>query len=554
MEKPLLEIKPIRNIARFKDIVGILFKYGFDGLVEKLGLPGSYLIKKFTKIERGLTIWERIRFALEDLGPTYVKFGQILSMRPDLIPPGLIHELRKLRESVHHEDFDAIREMVEESLKIRLDDVFESFEELPIAAGSLAQVHRAILKKEKKEVAVKVQRPHIKRIIKSDLDILQTIAKMVHDRVETLQPYNIPGIVQEIERHLSREIDFINEATNIQIFKQNFALVTDVHAPDIYIEYTCPTVLTMEFIDGEKIEDIGGEERKERLARRGVEIVLKQILIDGFFHSDPHPGNIRILEGDVICFLDWGMVGRLTTEMRYLLVDFIKALAYRNGKKLLKTLISMSASVPPLLDEAALQTETLFLMDRLHSRLNKTVNVGRFLTELVNLLRQHRVELRPDYVFMIKALVAIEGTGRELWADFDAINELKPLITKVTFLRMNPFAAEAMFLGKLAESLKLIVNLPEKVESLIKHIEGGKLTLEVHHRGLEGTNWTLHVVGNRIAFGLIIAALIIGSSMVITSGIGPFLFGYPIFGIAGYVFSGVLGIWLVIHMILRRNL
>jgi len=554
MEKPIFEIKPIRNIVRFKDIVAILFKYGFDGLVEKLGLPGIHLVKKFTKIRRGLTIWERIRFALEDLGPTYIKFGQILSMRPDLIPAGLIHELRKLRESVHHEEFGAIRKMVEESLNIKLEDVFESFEELPIAAGSLAQVHRAILKKDKKEVAVKVQRPHIKLIIKSDLELLQTIARMVHDRIETLQPYNIPGIVDEIERHLSKEIDFINEANNIQTFKQNFAWINDVHAPDVYIEYTCQSVLTMEFIDGEKIEEIEGEERKRRLARRGAEVVLKQILVDGFFHSDPHPGNIRILEEDVICFLDWGMVGRLTTEMRYLLVDFIKALAYKNSKRLLKTTLAMSASVPPLLDETALQTEILFLMDRLHSRFNKTTDVGRFLTDLVNLLRQHRVELRPDYVFMIKALVAIEGTGRELCADFDAINELRPLITKVTFLRMNPFAAEAMFLGKIAESLKLIVNLPERVESLIKHIEGGRLSIDIHHKGLESINWTLHVVGNRIAFGLIIAALIIGSSMVITSGIGPFLFGYPIFGIAGYVFSGALGIWLVIHMILRRNL
>ncbi|MBW1741379.1 MAG: AarF/ABC1/UbiB kinase family protein [Deltaproteobacteria bacterium] len=551
----LLRIRAFRDVVRFKDIVAVLLKYGFDGLVEKLGLPGSYLVKKFTKIQSGMTTWERIRRAIEELGPTYIKFGQILSMRPDLIPKSLLDELKELREDVFHEDFHLIKEVIEASFNKKIEDMFTSFERVPIAAGSLAQVHKAVLKETGETVAVKVQRPGIQMVIKSDLEILVSIARMSHERIEALRLYNFPGIVDEIRRYILKELDFTNEANNAQIFNQNFLDESDVHAPDVYIDYSNKVVLTMEFIEGEKISelvDIDG--RKERIAKRGLEIVYKQILVDGFFHADPHSGNIRVLEGDVICLLDWGMVGRLTAEMRAALLDFVAAVVRKDSKKLLRTALSMAVDVPPLIDKTSLEAEIIFILDKVHSSIFRSVNVGKFLMDLVSLFREHRIQLRPDYVYMIKALMAIEATGKELCEDFDIISELRPLISKLLLKRYSSFVSDKVLWGKLSETLRLILNFPVRMDRFLNMVEGGRLSIDIHHKGIESVHWSIRIVGNRVTTAIIIASLVIGSSLVITSGIGPFLFGYPVLGIAGYVFSAVIGLWLVVHMILKRHL
>jgi len=555
VKENILRIKPFRGIVRFKDIVTVLLRYGFDGLVEKLGLPGGHLVKRFTKIKEGMTIWERIRHAIEELGPTYIKFGQILSMRPDLVPAGLLEELKELREDVYHEDFNLIKEMIEKSFSRKLEDLFASIERVPVAAGSLAQVHKAVLKKTGETVAVKVQRPGIEMIIKSDLEILQSVTRIMHERIEAIQLYNIPGIVDEVRKHIVRELDFTNEANNIQIFKQNFLGESDVHAPDVYVDYSNDMVLTMEFIEGEKIGDLVEiDGRKERIARRGLEIVQKQIFIDGFFHADPHSGNIRVLEGDVICFLDWGMVGRLTAEMKAALLDFFVAVIRKDSKKLIRTTLSMAVNVPPLLDETGLEAEIIFVLDKVHSTILKSVDVGRFLMDLLGLFREYRIELRTDYVYMVKAVMAIEGTGKELCEDFDIISELRPLTTRLLLKRYNPFVSDKVLLGKLLETLRVTLNFPVRMERFLNVVEGGKLSIDIHHKGIESMHWSIRLVGNRVAIALVIASLVIGSSVVITSGVGPFLFGYPILGIAGYIFSAFIGFWLVVHMILKRSI
>jgi len=552
----LLKIRAFRGVVRFKDIVTVLLKYGFDGLVENLGLPGSYIVKRFTKIKEGMTIWERIRQAIEELGPTYIKFGQILSMRPDLIPKGLLIELKELREDVYHEDFDLIREVIEKSFNKKLEDIFASIESVPVAAGSLAQVHKAVLKETGETIAVKVQRPGIRMVIKSDLEILRSIARMAHEKVETLRLYNIPGIVDEIKKHIVKELDFTIEANNIQIFKQNFLGEDDVHAPEVYVDYSNDMVLTMEFIEGERISDLveTNNGRKEKIARRGLEIIQKQILIDGFFHADPHSGNIRILEGDVICFLDWGMVGRLTAEMKATLLDFLAAVIKKDSNKLLKATIPMAVNVSPLIDETGLEAEIIFILEKVHSTISKTVDVGKCLMDLIGLFREYRIELRANYVYMVKALMAIEGTGKELCKDFDVISELRPLTTKLLLKKYSPLVSDKVLLGKLLETLKVTMNLPVRMQRFLNMVEGGKISLDIHHKGIESVHWSIKLAGNRIATAIIIAALVIGSSMVITSKVGPCLFGYPVLGIAGYIFSAFIGLWLIINVILKRNI
>lgn len=550
----LLKIKPLRGVVRIKDIVAILLKYGFDGLVEGLRLPGVCLVKRFTKIETGMTIWERIRNAIEELGPAYVKFGQILSMRPDLIPVGLLSELKDLREDVHHEDFALIKEVIEKSLGMGLEDIFSSIDETPVAAGSLAQVHRAVLKETGETVAVKVQRPAIRSVIKSDIEMLMSIARMVHERIEALRLYNMPGVVDEIRRHIVKELDFVSEASNMLIFKKHFADDPGVHVPEVYIDYCSDKVLTMEFIEGKRISElVDSDVDKEALARKGLEIAQKQILVHGFFHADPHSGNIRILKGNVICLLDWGMVGRLTAEMKAILLNFLVAVADGDSKKLLKTAISMAVNVPPLVDQTVLESEIIFMLDRVHYTAAKNVDVGKFLIDLISLFREHGIGLRADYVYMVRALMAVEATGKELVKGFDVISEIKPLTAKLLVKKYSPFS-DKILLGNLTEALRITTNLPSRLERFLNVIEGGKLAVDIHHKGTDPLHWSIRLTGNRVATAIIIASLIVGSSMLITSKVGPFLFGYPVLGIVGYGFSAVVGLWLVIHMILKRHI
>jgi ubiquinone biosynthesis protein len=515
-------MKPFRGVVRIKDVVAILLKYGFDGLVENLHLPGIYLVKRLTKIEAGMTTWERIRHAIEELGPTYIKFGQILSMRPDLIPAGLLAQLKELREDVYHEDFGLIKQVIETSFNKNLDDIFTTVEEVPLAAGSLAQVHKAVLKETGETVAVKVQRPGIRTVIKSDLEMLMSIARMAHEKIEGLRIYNIPGIVDEVKRHIVKEIDFDSEASNIQIFRQNFSDDADAYAPKVYVDYCNDRVMTMALIEGQRISElVTSDDRKEQLARKGLEIVQKQILIHGFFHADPHSGNIRILEGDVICLLDWGMVGRLTTEMKATLLDFLVAVTKKESKKLLKAALSMAVNVPPLLDETVLESEIIFMLDKLHSQTGQKVDVGKFLMDLISLLRAHTIALRADYVYMVKALMAVESTGKELCKNFDVISELKPLTAKLLLHRYRPFLSDKALLSNMAEVLKVTANLPSRVERFLNVVEGGKLSLDLQHKGIESLHWSIRLTGNRVATAIIIASLVVGSSMLITSKVGP---------------------------------
>lgn len=551
----MFDFETIRHAGRFKNIIGVLFKYGFDGIVEKLDIPGYLLVKKITHIKEGVSIWERIRMAIEELGPTFIKFGQILSMRPDLIPKGLVNELKRLQETVVHEPFPIIKEAIETSLNQPLKDIFDEFEPEPIAAASLAQVHRAKLKHTGEYVAVKAQRPNIENIIRSDLYILDIIANLIHDRLETMRFYNLPGLVVEVKKHVIKELDFIHEASNMEIFRHNFKEVKDVYVPVIYPEFTTKTVLTMELIDGvhaDEVDRIGAD--REALAKLGVETVLKQVLIDGFFHADPHTGNIRFLPGDVICFLDWGMVGRLTKEMRYTILDFIAAVVEKDSQKLVQTTLAMAMTVPPLLDETGLQNEVMDIIDTLHAQAFLSVNVGRLFLDLIALLRQHNVELRSDYVFMLKSLMAIEGVGLQLYPKFDVLEQARPIVQRLAIERLNPITALRYLISNFSRMSRLLGNLPERSEKILKTVEGGKLTLRIHHQGLERMNSTIYLAGNRITFGLIIAALIIGSSMIITSGIGPFFFGYPVLGVLGFLFSVILGLWLIIQLIKRRKL
>ncbi|MGW8223209.1 MAG: ABC1 kinase family protein, partial [Syntrophobacteria bacterium] len=510
--------------------------------------------EKIRKVDREMSTWERIRHMLVDLGPTYIKFGQIMSLRPDLIPRPLILELRKLQDEVAPVKYQEIQEVVEKNLRRPISEVFSFFDEEPLAAASLAQVHRAILRENKEVVAVKVQRPKIRQVIEPDLYILSRIAGQLHERMEWGKTYDLPKLVQEIRKTLLRELDFTREARHMKICRNNFSEMEEVYIPRLYEDYCSEHVLTMELVQGIKMKDLGPEHDLDRelLARRGLRLTVKQVLEDGFFHADPHPGNVMILDGNVFCLMDWGMVGRLTRKMRYELIDLINAVVDKDSEKIQDILLDL-ARADGSRPERRMEREILEILDIYHSLPIQDLNLGQLLLDITTMLRENKLRVPADLAVMIKALITAEGTARELYPELNVVEEAKPFVRKLAMERWKPQVVWRDLRRNFSTLFTLQKELPTRFRQIIEKIDRGELNIRFQHANLGGLRNTLENITNRLTLGIIIAALIVASSMIITTGVKPLLFGFPALGIIGYLVSGVLGLWLVYNILRSRR-
>lgn len=549
-----MQIKTLAHLGRFKDIVMTLIKYGFDDVVERFDVPGKMIIEKIHPSHDAMNTWQRIRYALEELGPTFIKFGQILSLRPDLVPLPLLLELQKLQDEVTPVPYPEIREILQKNLTAPVEEIFEIFEEESIAGASLAQVHRAVLKSSKQAVAVKLQRPGIAQMVETDLHILSILAHQLHERMESVQIYNLPELVQEFKRNLTHELDFRRETRNMKISQGNLAKMEDVRIPKVYDEFCTEQMITMELIQGTRLRDVVPETPTEResLARRGLRLSIKQILEDGFFHADPHPGNIFIVDKDVICLLDWGTVGRLTRETRFELIDLIKAVVEKDSRGVVDIVLRFS-SQEDTVNERLLQREIMDILDVYHNVPLGELSLSDLLWEVSNLLREHRIKLPTDMAIMVKTLVTAEGTARQLCPELNVMAETEPYLERLALERWQPANLFRNFRRSLYQLYKLQKQLPARMERIVGKIDRGELTIQFQHKNLEELRDTMENVANRLTIGLIIAAMLIGSSMIITTGVEPLLFGFPAFGIVGYIISAVMGLWLVYNIIRARK-
>lgn len=547
-----------RNLKRYRQILTILLRYGFDDIIDKIGI--TYYIKLGKKIIpvykndstlEKITTARRFRLALQDLGPTFIKFGQIMSIRPDLIPANFIQEFQKLQDEVPAFSSEDAKLIITKELGQPIEQLFQSFEETPIAAASIAQVHRAKTP-DGKSVVLKIQRPGIRHTIETDINILFDLANLIDKYIPESKLFNPIGIANEFAKTIRKELDFSREGRNIDRFKRNFEGDETVYVPTVFWDLTTTHILTMEYIKGIKISEFdklktSGLDTKI-IADHGAQATLKQVFEHGFFHADPHPGNILVLPGNIIAPLDFGMMGTLDNEIREILGDLLYAIIKKNVTKILR-IFSEIGITQDIEDERTLKNDITDFLERYYQIPLYQLNVEIILNEFTEIIRRHQIKLPSDFTLMGKVLVTSEGVGRSLDPEFDMITMTQPYIKKLMIRRLDPRRQIQDFNYTLEDFSNLVKILPSELKAILSKIKTGKLTIKFEHQGLESFIAELERASNRLSFGLVIAALIIGSSLIVQVDKGPSLFGFPVFGIFGYVIAAFLGLWLVIAIL-----
>jgi ubiquinone biosynthesis protein len=551
-----------RHLNRYRQILTILFKFGFGDLLEMLKIDqyievGLQMISKNreVRIER-LTKPQGLRMAFEELGPTYIKLGQILSTRPDLIPMVFIQELSRLQDHVPAFSFDQVRKVIESEFGQSAENVFDSLEETPLASASIGQVHRAVLK-DGEAVAVKFQRPGIRKIIEVDLEIMLHLATLAERHIEELAVHRPVKIVEEFARTLEKEIDYKIEATNMERAARHFLDDPNVYIPKVYRETTTSRVLTTEFIDGIKISNIEELENagldRHLITTRGADLVLKQVFDHCFFHADPHPGNIFVLPENVICLLDFGMAGIVDRQTRDDFVDLVESIVHQNESRATHALLKLTYREEEP-DRRQLEREVADFMGRHLYKPLKDIELGKLLQQLLELATSFRLRIPADIFLMMKALGTVEGVGRMLDPEFDMIARATPFITRVKLERFKPerIANDAFDLG--SQLVQFLRQFPNQLLDLANLIRQEKLRLQIEHRGLENMLATHDRISNRISFSILIAALIIGSALIVISETPPLIYGISLIGILLFSAAAIMGIWLLVAILKKGKL
>ena len=539
----------LRQIERTKSIVTVLVKNGFDDIVSAMGVEKyiKFSIPKNSQKELKLSRSERIRKTVEGLGPTFIKMAQILSTRPDLIPLELADEFSKLQDDVEAIPFEQIQSRFVEEFGKDIDEIFDGKLTL-IASASLGQVYKGWLKSGE-EVAVKVLRPGTKKMIHSDIQIMYHITSLLEDKLYSYGIDSPTKIVEEFERTIKKELDYNTEALNLKRFARNFEGNERILVPKLYEEFSCSTILTMELVDGikvtdtNKLEEIGIDPKD--VAKSGFDLLCEQIFEYRFFHADPHPGNIFALPDGRISFVDFGMMGSIAERDRKDFVDMIYYIVKEEEEKAAFCILKLAKVENDNLDTDAFAKDMGDVIRTYFYGSLKDIKIKNLLSAIIALMSRHKVYFKENNYLLAKALITIEGVGKALDPDFNASEAIKPFVLR--FYKEN-FSFSA-FLSKASEMPKefgdFLVQFPQDVKSIVEKMKSGKLKIEFQHMGLEEIEESIEKSANRLSVSVIIAAILIGSALLLLAKTPPMLFGIPILGLAGFVTAVGMGIVLI---------
>jgi len=557
MNKTLKIDKPPTTLfRRYEKVIGVFVKYGFEDLIAHP--PFNRLIPKSKKLVPfrdgrsvfSYTRYERMRMVCEELGTTFIKFAQIASNRPDVLPVELIEEVTKFQDNALPVPTKAIQKTLNNAYDRPLEEIFESIDYNPIASASMAQVHRAILIGGK-EVALKVQRPNIDQTIQLDIQILRSLANFVENNLPQFASFQPRELVKMFEKSILKELNFTIEAANLLRFQKHFKGNNEIYVPSVYPEFSSEKVLCMEFIHGFKITDLEQLENigltGKEVALRGINLYFQQVFDHGFFHADPHPGNIFVMADKKICFVDYGMMGTVVESDKTLLANLLLSVHDRDVVGLKKALLKFGRDVSNI-DEKELEYDIREFFSNYSEITLEQIDGDEVIAALNSLFFEYKIKVPSNLLLLLKALVIIEGVGLMIDPKYDLIKNIEPFVRRLIERKYSPKLLTKKAIKALGDLSKLSSKLPEEIDDLIEKLRQGKLQIEVAHKGLEGIQGTMEVISNRISFTLVLVALILGSSIVVLADVPPKMNGIPALGFFGFLISGFFALRLLISI------
>jgi len=545
----------VRDLGRLQDIASVLIRWGFGDVVKRMGMAGvlekAGRLLHWQAVEEGrlrMDVPTRLRCTLQDLGPTFVKLGQVLATRVDLLPPAWIDELGKLQNAVPALPWDAVLPQLGEDLGAEPEAVFARVEHEPLAAASLAQAHRAWLA-DGSAVVLKIRRPGIRDTVEADLRLLKHLAVIVEKNLPELRRYHPQRIVQQFSASLRRELDFAAECRNAERIAHNFAGRDDIVIPRVYWQWTCERLNVQECLEGVPGRDLAAVDAmgldRVQLARTGAGLVLKMVLEDGFFHADPHPGNIFYMLDGAIGVIDFGMVGRVTEQRRFQIVRLLHGLVVHDSAAVAEVLADWTEENNDI-DEVRLQESADVFVDQYRGVPLKDLRMGAMLGDVTAMLREHGLSLPADLALMIKAFLTLEGMGRQLDPDFDMASEARPYLERAMLERFAPDVLVRRGRRTLSGLVDLLRDMPRDVHRLLQSARRGKLQMHIEVDTLRAFGEQVDRAANRLTMGIITASLVIGSSIVMNSvGGGVSNRWLMALGVLGFVGAALCGVWIL---------
>jgi ubiquinone biosynthesis protein len=535
-----------RNAGRATEVLTILSKYGMADWISRMNIrfiKGIFNWGSRTDLANRTTE-ARIRMAMAELGTTFIKLGQVLSTRADLVGAALAAELTKLQANVPADPASVVRAIIEHELGKTVEELFDEFDDVPMASASIAQVHRAKLK-DGTPVVVKVQHPRIAERIRNDVDILAGLAELAEKYIEEIRPYQPRAVVKEFERTITRELDFGRELRNIQRFIEFFAEDKTVRFPVPYPELSTAKVLVMDLLEGLTVAEtgksaVGGEE----IARHGARVFLKMIFHDGFYHADPHPGNLLILSSDIIGILDMGMVGQLTPLLREDMEDLLIAIAATDPEQLSAVLLRLCGTAG-LNEPVGFGADVADFVGYYKGQPLNKLDISAALTEITEIIRNHRLVLPSSIAMLLRVLIVLEGTSRLLHPEFKLAEVIEPFTERMIVDRYSPMRQVRRLRASVIEWQDLVVSLPKQLRDMMQKAQTGRVELQLEHHHLEPSV-------NRFSLAVVTAALFVASSILWAQSAPPTILGVSVVGLLGFMISAANGA-LLLRAVIRSG-
>lgn len=545
--------KKYSNIKRYKEILSILSKYGFGLISEKVGegIPFNKIKMRFIDdLSRG----ERIKLALEELGPTFIKLGQILSTRYDLVPEDISSELASLQDDVYEVPIEEIKKIFFEEMNYDIIEMFESFNDKPLAAASIGQVHTAVLKTGE-SVVVKIQRPNIKKTIVQDIQILKNMAEIIDDNFKNTGTMKATDLIKEFSQSIMRELDYVHEAHSAQKMAINFRKNKNIIIPEIYWNMTSKKIITMENIKGIKVNDkkaiIAKQWDKEKISEIIATAFMEQVFLYGLFHGDPHPGNILILEAKTISFIDFGIVGYIDNKMLDFITTTLRATTDKNIDKIIEKLSDIEAITIDT-DEIGLRNDIFNIINYYFDLPMDKIDFAEGLNEFLMVLYKHNLRIPSQLALLMKSMITLEGTLKTLDPKFNLMKISAAILDSVKKKKLEDIS--------FTETIKTTLNvydtlkkIPNQLLSILNKVEKNQIKVTMKQEGLESLESEISTLTNKISLSLLVSSLIVGSSIVIHADIRPKMFGIPLLGLIGYLFGLIIGLGFIISAIKSKK-